>query len=274
VTRKPVLHIPEYQLPAGLWAEAGGLARSGELTPLYVERYAGPRQNPALSYHDFWELTYVFKGRGVMYTEPPHALTPYTACLLPPGMVHREAATDLMLDTLWVGLRGTRLSTLEPDRAYVVRHRDLEPWCQRLWERAEHPFGLIGPELDGLTQHLLGLFLRLQREERARTADRIDKAVETMNRDFARPLAMAELALDCGYSEGHFYRSFHQRTGKTPVQYLTEVRVRHARRWLEHTTLSVEKVAEMCGFRDPLYFSRVFRRVTGQSPTAARRRER
>ena len=80
----------------------------------------------------------------------------------------------------------------------------------------------VGPELDGLTQHLLGLFLRLQREERARTADRIDKAVETMNRDFARPLSMAELALECGYSEGHFYRSFHQRTGKTPKFPLAE----------------------------------------------------
>lgn len=265
------------ELPAAFWADAGVLARSAELTPLYVERYVGVRHDPTLSTHAFWELTYVFRGQGHLWagTGPAARTLPLadtTAYLIPPGLPHREAADDERLDTLWVGLRGPRLDGLGRCDIVRVRHADLAPWCERLWERAQRPYGRIGLELDGLTLHLLGLILRLDQGQPTHRGDRIDDAVALLNQRFSEPLAMSALATECGYSEGHFYRSFRERTGRTPVQYLTEVRVRHARHWLRHTTLSVERIAEMCGFRDPLYFSRVFRRATGQAPTATRAR--
>jgi AraC family transcriptional regulator, arabinose operon regulatory protein len=58
--------------------------------------------------------------------------------------------------------------------------------------------------------------------------------------------------------------------GTSPMQYLRTVRVEAAKRLLVTIETPVGEVAAQVGFEDPLYFSRVFRKVTGKSPTAYR----
>ncbi len=54
------------------------------------------------------------------------------------------------------------------------------------------------------------------------------------------------------------------------MEYLAILRVRRAQHLLRRTTLSVKEIAFRVGVRDPLYFSRLFRKVVGQSPRAWR----
>jgi AraC-like DNA-binding protein len=68
----------------------------------------------------------------------------------------------------------------------------------------------------------------------------------------------------------HFGRVFRSEAGMTPMRYLKLVRIDQSQFLLQHTELLVEEVAREVGFEDPLHFSRVFRQVTGRSPTAYR----
>ena len=81
----------------------------------------------------------------------------------------------------------------------------------------------------------------------------------------------------CAYSQNYIRRIFQNATGATPAQYLRNVRLRNAESLLRSPPprLSITEIAERSGFADPLYFSRVFRKVYGTSPSvqyAARRR--
>ena len=63
---------------------------------------------------------------------------------------------------------------------------------------------------------------------------------------------------------------FHQRTGFSPLEYLTRLRLNHASQLMAETALSIAEIARAVGYEDPLYFSRLFRRKMGVSPTEFR----
>ena len=88
--------------------------------------------------------------------------------------------------------------------------------------------------------------------------------------EFATIRSVAEIAAWMHVSEGHFSRMFRARTGRSPLQLLSEIRMQHAMRWLTRSALSVADIARLCGYDDPLYFSRAFRAATGKSPRSFR----
>jgi AraC-like DNA-binding protein len=189
--------------------------------------------------------------------------------LVPAGWRHREES-DFM-DILWVGLHGTLLDRLPRDRVIAVRGEEPLEWCERLWNRAERRFGRIGAELDGLALVVLNQILRGTEGSGTQIASHIEEAAAYLRQNFDRDLPLPDVARRFGYSEGHFYREFHRHTGTTPVRYLTTIRIQHATHWLTHTRTAVGKVAQLVGYRDPLYFSRVFRQATGRRPSDCRR---
>lgn len=86
---------------------------------------------------------------------------------------------------------------------------------------------------------------------------------------YAELVSLPVLANALFVSESHLSRQFKRETGQTVVQYLTQVRVAAARELLQ-TDLPIYGVASLAGFRDPLYFSQVFHRLVGETPTAYR----
>ncbi|GDY14016.1 hypothetical protein LBMAG53_28940 [Planctomycetota bacterium] len=79
---------------------------------------------------------------------------------------------------------------------------------------------------------------------------------------------IADLARESGLRPESFIRNFRRVTGTTPKQYLLQRRLSEARRMLCAGT-SVKEAAHRCGFPDPLYFSRMFRRCYGHPPSQA-----
>jgi AraC-like DNA-binding protein len=73
-----------------------------------------------------------------------------------------------------------------------------------------------------------------------------------------------------GVSPRQLRRAFAREVGTTPVQYLLGWRIAQAGRLLHGGGFPVQEVAWRCGFLDPYYFARVFRRFTGASPSAYR----
>ena len=81
---------------------------------------------------------------------------------------------------------------------------------------------------------------------------------------------MADFA---GYSRSHFCRIFNALAGKSPHEYLLELRVRMAVRMLQNNDLSVKEIASACGFAETGYFCKVFRRFHNTTPANFRKKQ-
>ncbi len=79
------------------------------------------------------------------------------------------------------------------------------------------------------------------------------------------------MARACGVSRTSFIALCKQRSGLTPSQYLTRLRIRKAGELLESTDRKIAEIAYECGFQSSQYFATVFRQQTGYPPTRARR---
>ncbi len=97
-------------------------------------------------------------------------------------------------------------------------------------------------------------------------------ALAKMERDYAEPLSIAQLADSVYLSERHFRRQFEKLYHETPKAYLQKVRLNAATELLLQKELSVTDIALACGFSDCNHFSRVFRQSFGISPTEYRKR--
>lgn len=86
------------------------------------------------------------------------------------------------------------------------------------------------------------------------------------------PIANGALAAACSLSEDHFIRVFREAVGMPPGRYVTRRRVALAAQRLLFTGDSIERISEQTGFRDRLYFTRVFARETGRPPAAYRKK--
>ncbi len=81
-------------------------------------------------------------------------------------------------------------------------------------------------------------------------------------------LNLNELLNKTGYAEDYMRAQFRAFTGKTPTEFLTEVRISHACFLIDvyKDSLSLTEISEKCGYTDYVYFSRRFKQITGTSP--------
>jgi AraC family transcriptional regulator len=84
-------------------------------------------------------------------------------------------------------------------------------------------------------------------------------------------LGLDELACEAGLSTSHFIRSFRESTGKTPYQFLLDWRVQRAQTLMRDPRASLAEVARSTGFANQHHLARVFRRITGTTPSTYRR---
>ncbi|MAT99749.1 MAG: hypothetical protein CL608_21625 [Anaerolineaceae bacterium] len=103
------------------------------------------------------------------------------------------------------------------------------------------------------------------------TSALIKQSVAYLHQNYGRALSRSEIADELGMSEDYFSRTFSQELGISPWDYLNRYRVAQAKHLLQTTADSVQVIARRVGITDPAYFSRVFRRIVGESPTDFRR---
>ena len=98
--------------------------------------------------------------------------------------------------------------------------------------------------------------------------DLLAKIVKITNEQFTRAdFSLSAPAEQLGYDAKYLSSFFKKHKGMAFTAYLRELRIRRAVFLMEHGVESVKNVAVLSGFQDPLYFSKVFKAVIGQSPT-------
>ena len=79
------------------------------------------------------------------------------------------------------------------------------------------------------------------------------------------------LAQKYGISSAYLTKIFRKYHGDTPLKYLTDIRIFHAKHLLRNTELTIKEISERVGYTDQFHFSRVFHKVTGTSPSIFRK---
>lgn len=127
-----------------------------------------------------------------------------------------------------------------------------------------------------LLRHLLITFHRELTREHVLTNEFLDRqmdaAVTYFNSNYNMEINIEEYAASIGMSVSWFIRNFRKYTGSTPVQFLTSLRLTNAQMLLETTTYSINEIAGIVGYSNPLYFSRLFHKQRGCSPSEYRLR--
>jgi len=94
----------------------------------------------------------------------------------------------------------------------------------------------------------------------------LSNVVEYVHLHFDQDIRLKDVATFCGCSESYISHLFNRHMHVNLNRFVNQVRVKHARRMLAGGA-DVIRAALACGFSDPNYFSSVFRRVTGVTPT-------
>ncbi len=102
--------------------------------------------------------------------------------------------------------------------------------------------------------------------------DCILKSQYWMKQNIKSSITVVRLADIAGLGERTFARRFKKATGDTPLEYLQHLRISEARRLLETTNESVDAITYAIGYEDVSSFRRLFKRITGLSPSAYRKK--
>lgn len=129
-----------------------------------------------------------------------------------------------------------------------------------------------------LEMYLKQIFILLQRffkttakVDNTRLAEEIDKATKYFNEHYSEEISIDEYAKNHNMSTSWFIRNFKQYTGFTPLQYILNKRIYNAEALLLNSPYNVTEIAYIVGYDNPLYFSRIFKKMKGVSPSEYRK---
>lgn len=109
------------------------------------------------------------------------------------------------------------------------------------------------------------LSMRKGNEDRA--IDIVEQAIHYMRENIENRITLSDVLQYIGYSQSHFSALFKKKTGQSPLFYFNRMKVEYACRLLKTTDLKVNQICYKVGIDDPLYFSRMFSKIVGMSPT-------
>ena len=107
-----------------------------------------------------------------------------------------------------------------------------------------------------------------KREEQSESV--ISKARNYINQNFSRELTLDEVSQSVNISPYYFSKLFKEETGENFIEYLTRLRIAHAKELLKNPALSIKEICVMSGYSDPNYFSRIFKKQENMSPSEYR----
>ncbi len=98
----------------------------------------------------------------------------------------------------------------------------------------------------------------------------VKEALAYINADYGKRLQIQDIASRTGLSRSYFTRLFRSETGQSPYDYILNVRIKSAKEMLMRDSRNVSEIAKVCGFVNASHFVKVFKKITGQTPTEFR----
>lgn len=101
----------------------------------------------------------------------------------------------------------------------------------------------------------------------------VDQAIQYMRENYHQPISIGDVADSVQCERRKLAYLFDKQIGLSPIQFLTELRLKHAQKLLRTTTIPVKAIAELVGYQDSFYFCRVFKKLHEMTPTMYRQQK-
>ena len=237
--------------------------------------------------HDFFELTILLEGESYFEIEDEtHHLTEETILILNPGIKHREYTKDRMKNVqIHIGLRDFDVSGFEknflPLESTIIQLNNYKTeffaTCKEIMQersKAEPGYELV---LKALVFKLIIYLIRdentalstdqllISDKEKQQFVNEIQLYIEN---HYSEELSLDHIAKQFYTSSTTLLRTFKEFSADTPINYLINYRLEKAKDLLStYPAMSIKEVAQNVGYNDSLYFSKLFKKHFGASPS-------
>lgn len=215
--------------------------------------------------HNKYEIIVYTKGNGILHlAEKDIEVSPGKIVVIPPGTVHHSSKSGTDFERIYIN--GEFNQVFFPTSATVVLDNSeneglqlAKMICANRYDK-EYVVALINAFTHFLLQNI-----KMEDEIYLATKD----IVEKISNDFYNSsINLNALLKNSGYAADYIRAQFKKIVGKTPTEFLTEIRISHACYLIDtyKNSFSLADVAERCGYTDYVYFSRRFKHIMGVSP--------
>jgi len=226
--------------------------------------------------HPFFELMFFLEGRANIDAGSESVdVLGFDVVIYPPGLQHAEHL-DLRqrqeVICLWADTGPTQRFP------HAIKMMDEHGTLRSLFEMVYAEFTAKRPcSAELISCYLQAIFLQVRQhfsEPPREATSLVERSLGYIHEHYARDFEIDELASQVAVSPSYLFRLFKKKMQVTPMHYRNLVRIDKAKLLLADQQLTVDAVAERVGFDDPKYFARVFRDLTGCTPSAYRRSRR
>ena len=223
--------------------------------------------------HPFFELIFFLEGKASIDAGAESVdVLGFDVVIYPPGLEHAEHL-DLRhrqeIICLWADTGPT------PAFGHAITLMDERGTLRSLFEMVYAEFTANRPcAAELISVYLNAIFLQVLQhfsEPPREGMPLVERSLGFIHEHYARDFTIDELASQVAVSPSYLFRLFKKRMQVSPMQYRTMIRIDKAKLLLADQQLTVDEVASRVGFEDPKYFARVFRELTGTTPSAYRR---
>lgn len=125
--------------------------------------------------------------------------------------------------------------------------------------------------MNSILNMVLVLVLRQTQVRKYSGGNRINEVISYIHENYASEITIPDLAERFGMSEYYLCRQFRKYSRRTIIEYLQRTRIMNAKRLFMETDHNVTQVAALTGFSNLTHFNRVFRTISGQTPSEYRK---
>jgi len=237
--------------------------------------------------HEFWELVLVWRGNGLhVLNDRPYRITRGDLFYIRAEDRHSYASVnDLVLQNVIYCPERLRLNLDWHSLIPGLNGGPFQPWWRlssagmtqaraiisQLEQESHKQDALSATLAETLFAQLAITLKRARYATDTASPDEpealLDKLITALARSLEKPFVLEPFCARHQCSERTLRQQFRTQTGMTINQYLRQLRICHAQYLLRHSDLFISEIAMRCGFEDSNYFSVVFTRETGMTPS-------
>lgn len=272
-----------YVIPRSLLRKLSQHPLARDLYPLGLGHYVGALGHAMTrESHDDYLLIYCIEGRGSLTVgERQGYLKAGQLLLLPRGLAHAYAADDADPWTIyWVHFDGNTaldfFNNLPLDQDYPVIEvgqnskliADFETLLQvrQSGYQLKHFFHAANQ-----LRQILSYLALLRSSDQSQSGFDLERIHSYMQAHIHQPLELETLAQQLNLSKYHFAKRYKELTGTSAINHFINLKIERACQLLDIGNQNINEISYALGYEDAYYFSRIFKKVMGLSPTQYRK---
>ena len=234
-----------------------------------------------------YQLLYIAAGKGEFYfkgSKEPTIVTKGNMILFRPGepQVYYYYAVD-KTEVYWVHFTGWKVE--EYLERYELPHDENVfytgvspdyPWIYNQMIRELQLQRVNHEDMISLYMHhifiTINRYIKERRGTKNDTINDIERAAHYFKDNYNKQISIEQYAAEHLMSVNWFIHSFKSVMKMSPMQYIISLRIAMAKGYLENSTKNIAEISNEVGYENALYFSRLFRKYTGMTPTEYRKK--